>query len=474
MLAFTTVLYTVSSNVGVPFLTLFAWVSVWNFIYALLSAFLDGARLVKVMTRFTDDLFALLIVSIFVMDAIGDPFSNVGILRYFDPDHPSHAKLEKTDPNYDYLTTALFSTIIGFGTTAVIFFMRSFKFSPFCCNQNIRTALNDFAVITSVVLWSVIANLIFPEIKTESLQVPPKIEPTFACCDTTCTTNWPADCPDLADPARYRPWGVNLMDLNGKGWVAIMAAGPALLAFFLTFLDNGITWHLIYCKQHTLYRDAYNYDLILNALFNLVNGMIGLPWIVATTVPCLIHLNALADRDRDGKFLHVQETRLSYLFSHLILGCSLFVLNLLKLIPLPVLYGVFLFMGLANLSSIEFWNRFLLFFMEPSKYPVNHMTKYMSRSQLHKYTLFQLLFFFMIFTVQNIPQVAIVFPFMVFLCIPGRLFIMPRFLKGWELVLVDGDTDELEEWIRLKEESLKNAIAKPPGDDESESEEESP
>ena len=112
--------------------------------------------------------------------------------------------------------------------------------------------------------------------------------------------------------------------------------------------------------------------------------------------------------------------------------------------------------------------------MEPSKYPVNHMTKYMSRSQLHKYTLFQLLFFFMIFTVQNIPQVAIVFPFMVFLCIPGRLFIMPRFLKGWELVLVDGDTDELEEWIRLKEESLKKAVAKPPGDDESESEEETP
>jgi hypothetical protein len=41
---------------------------------------------VRLATRFTDEIFALLIVSIFVMDAIGDPFSDVGLLHYLNPD----------------------------------------------------------------------------------------------------------------------------------------------------------------------------------------------------------------------------------------------------------------------------------------------------------------------------------------------------------------------------------------------------
>lgn len=191
--------------------------------------------------------------------------------------------------------------------------------------------------------------------------------------------------------------------------------------------------------------EAYNYDLCLSGFFNMVNGMLGLPWLVATTVPCLIHLNALADKDKDGKFISVQETRLTMFLSHLMVGLSLLALHVLKLLPVPVLYGVFLFMGLSSLPGMQFWNRFLLFFQQPNKYAEKPFTRHMEKGRIHIYTVLQIFFFGLVFIVQNFKQISIVFPLMTLLCIPGRLYVLPRFLEGWELQLLDGDNDEIDE-----------------------------
>ena len=404
-------------------------------------------------TRFTDEIFALLIVSIFVLDAVGDPFSDVGILRYFDPNHPSHEDFVG-DPNYNYLQTAMLSTILGFGTTALIFFFRSFKDSSFFCNDSVRTSVHDFAVTSAVLIATFCREFLFADTETEQLNVPDQFEPTYQCCDSSCTTFWPDDCMDQAQSAGARPWFVDFSDVNGKGWVPIVAAGPAFLGFFLLFLDNGITWHLINHPNNNLkHGEAYNYDLCLSGMFNLVNGMLGLPWLVATTVPCIIHLNALADKDRDGKITSVQETRLTLFFSHMMVGLSLLVLSVLQLLPMPVLYGVFLFMGLSSLPAMQFWNRFLLFLQQPSKYPETPFTKYMTKPRVHLYTVLQILFFGLVFTVQNFPQIAIVFPLMTLLCLPARLYLLPRFFEGWELLLLDGDDIEITQWMKLKKES---------------------
>ncbi|EEC42697.1 predicted protein [Phaeodactylum tricornutum CCAP 1055/1] len=421
VLAFSTVIYNMSVSLDVPYYAFNAWVSVWLLGYCLIAGFFDITRYVRLATRFTDEIFALLIVSIFVMDAIGDPFSDVGILRFLAPDHPSH---EEDDPDYDYLKVGLLSVILGFGTTSLIFFFRSFKFSPFFCNQGVRTSVHDFAVTASVVTWTLVKELLFDDVDTEGLKVPDH-------------------------------WFVDFSDLNGKGWIPIAAAGPAVLAFVLVYLDNGITWHLIQHKSHNLqHGEAYNYDLCLSGFFNFVNAMLGLPWLVATTVPCIIHLNSLAEKDKDGKFLSVQETRLTMLFSHMLVGFSLLALDVLKLLPLPVLYGVFLFMGLSSLPNMQFWNRFLLFFMQPSMYPEKSYTKYMSKARIHKYTLLQLLFFSLVFIVQNFKVIAIAFPLMTLLCIPARIYLFPKFFEGWELLLLDGDDEDIRRWEAAKHESM--------------------
>jgi uncharacterized integral membrane protein len=292
----------------------------------------------------------------------------------------------------------------------------------------------------------------FSSVEVAELSVPGEFEPSYRCCTADCTTYWPTECEDLEAPYGTRSWFADMGDFNGKGYVPFLAAGPALLAFILFYLDNGITWHLIYNPSNNLqHGDSYNYDLFLNGFVNMVNGFFGLPWLVATTVPCIVHLNNLAEKDKDGNIGQVQETRLTGLFSHLLVGLSLLFLPALKKIPLPVLLGVFLFMGLSSLPSIQFWTRFLLLFQQPSKYASTPYTKYVKTSHIHMYTFIQILFFCGVFVVQNTQSIAIVFPFMTLLCIPGRLWVMPRLLEGWELVLLDGYDEDINEWISKKE-----------------------
>ena len=56
----------------------------------------------------------------------------------------------------------------------------------------------------------------------------------------------------------------------------------------------------------------------------------------------------MSEKNPDGTFLSVQETRLTGLFIHLLCFATIFAMDVLRLIPVPVLYGVFLFMGLVR------------------------------------------------------------------------------------------------------------------------------
>jgi hypothetical protein len=243
VLAFSGVLYSMSKGLDIPFLTFNAWVGLWVSAYLCLAAFVDLNKIIHYATRFTDEVFALLISMIFIINALGNPFAPVGIYYYFEADHKSHDKYEGQE-DYSYMATALLSLVLCLGTVALAFFLKKIKFSPFGPNQLTRNIVHDFAVVASILTMTIIGNVLFSTVQTETLNVPDTFAPTYACCTEDCVSggNWPVDCEDLPEPYRRRAWLVDLMDLNGKGWVPIMAAGPALLAFVLVFLDDGITW----------------------------------------------------------------------------------------------------------------------------------------------------------------------------------------------------------------------------------------
>eukprot|EP00559_Dactyliosolen_fragilissimus_P003061 CAMPEP_0184864530 /NCGR_PEP_ID=MMETSP0580-20130426/15285_1 /TAXON_ID=1118495 /ORGANISM="Dactyliosolen fragilissimus" /LENGTH=628 /DNA_ID=CAMNT_0027363365 /DNA_START=8 /DNA_END=1894 /DNA_ORIENTATION=- len=456
ILAFSGVLYKLSSSLDVPFLTLSAWTGLWVMLFNILAAFVDLNRFILLATRFTDEVFAMLISLIFIINALGNPFSPVGLYYYFKKDHTSHDEHEDNE-NYSYKAVAFLSLVLALGTTAFALFLRGIKFSRFFCNQWSRNTLSDFGVSIAIFVFTGIDKGIFRDIKTESLNVPDKFAPTFTCCNASCDTYWPDDCSDLVEPFGRRNWVVDLGDLNGKGWIPVFASVPAFLAFILVFLDDGITLHLINHPSHKLtHGDAYNLNTLLIGIMVGVNAIFGLPWLVAATVRSLAHLHALAEKNRDGSFESVLQTRLSNLFVHILILVSIFILPALKVIPVPVLYGVFLYMGITSLGTNQFWGRFTILFMEPSKYPKSAFTRFVAPRKMHLYTGIQLFMFILLYVIKSIKVIAIAFPVVIALCIPLRIYVLPKIFTSSELLLLDGEDEEIERWtIERTEEDAR-------------------
>ena len=86
---------------------------------------------------------------------------------------------------------------------------------------------------------------------------------------------------------------------------------------------------------------------------------------------------------------------------------------MLSNIPMPVLFGLFLFMGVASLNGLQMFDRLCLFFM-PKKYQPD--LTYLRRvpiSRVHLFTTIQVLSLAGLWIVKDIKSISILFPIMV-------------------------------------------------------------
>lgn len=72
------------------------------------------------------------------------------------------------------------------------------------------------------------------------------------------------------------------------------------------------------------------------------------------------------------QFLGVREQRVTHILIFVLIGLSVLMTSVLCHIPMPVLYGVFLYMGADSLKGLQFFDRILLIFM-PNKYQPDYM-----------------------------------------------------------------------------------------------------
>lgn len=61
------------------------------------------------------------------------------------------------------------------------------------------------------------------------------------------------------------------------------------------------------------------------------------------------------------KIADIKEQRLSGFFVSLMTGLSIFASPILKKIPMSVLFGVFLYMGICSMSGVQFFERYTYF-----------------------------------------------------------------------------------------------------------------
>uniref|UniRef100_K7GAT3 Solute carrier family 4 member 9 n=1 Tax=Pelodiscus sinensis TaxID=13735 RepID=K7GAT3_PELSI len=154
-----------------------------------------------------------------------------------------------------------------------------------------------------------------------------------------------------------RGWVVSPFGSN-PWWVCLASAVPAVLVIILVFMDQQITAVILNRTRVSLQKGAgFHLDLFCVSLLMILTSVTGLPWYVSATVISLAHMDSLKKESTTSapgeppRFLGIRYRALRPAAEPL--GVITFHKSFVKYISMPVLYGVFLYMGVAALSSIQ-------------------------------------------------------------------------------------------------------------------------
>ena len=402
VIIFMGLLYPLCDRMSIPYLPTLSWVGIWTMVILVILVAIDASCWVRYFTRFTDETFAALISLIFIVEALKD------MVHVF------------TDKEVSY-ATALLSLLLAVGTYSIATNLSRFRRSPYL-RRWVREFLADFGPAIAIIAMTGVA-FAMHQVELEVLAVP----------ETFTTTSG-------------RPWLVN--PLEAPKWVWAAAAVPALLVSILLYLDQSITVRLVNNPDYKLKKGTgYHLDLLIVALLVGLFSLFGLPWMVAATVRSLNHVRSLGnvEPDEQGKdqFVSVTETRVTGLLVHVLIACSLLVLPWLKVVPMSVLFGLFLFMGVASMSGNQLFERLRLWIMEPSRYPTNYYLRAVPPKTVHKYTAIQVACLGVLWVVKT-SVLGILFPLFIGLLAPVRMS-LDKIFTPEHLALLDAEEMPEEE-----------------------------
>lgn len=147
-----------------------------------------------------------------------------------------------------------------------------------------------------------------------------------------------------------------------------------------------------------------------------VCSLLGLPWFVAATVQAISHVRSLL-RESDVKIpgekpqiIGIREQRVTGFSVFTLIGLSTLVTPVLRLIPMPVLYGVFLYMGFTALPGLQFIERLYILPMPVKYQPDLIYLRHVKTRRIHLFTLVQTVCFAMIMVVKEITITSLAFP----------------------------------------------------------------
>uniref|UniRef100_A0A8C5GQU1 Anion exchange protein n=1 Tax=Gouania willdenowi TaxID=441366 RepID=A0A8C5GQU1_GOUWI len=472
VLVFERLLFNFSKDNDFNYLEFRLWIGLWSAFLCLVLVATDASFLVQYFTRFTEEGFSALISFIFIYDA----FKKMIKLAHHDPINSDYdpnlitqydcrclpgnssvdldilAMSNSTDlpvnATWASLTRqqcvtyggelvgeacgyvpdiALMSLILFFGTYICSMALKKFKTSRFFPTK-VRKLISDFAIILTILLFCGVDALV--GVETPKLIVPSEFKPTSPL------RGW------FVPPFGGNPW-----------WVYLAALLPALLVTILIFMDQQITAVIVNRKEHKLKKGAgYHLDLFWVAILMIVCSFMGLPWYVAATVISIAHIDSLkmeTETSAPGeqpKFLGVREQRVTGIFVFLLTGLSVFMAPILKFIPMPVLYGVFLYMGVASLNGVQFMDRLMLLLMPAKHQPDLIYLRHVPQRRIHLFTFLQVVCLALLWILKS-TVAAIIFPVMILALVAVR--------KAMDYVFSQHDLGYLDDVIPEKDKKKK-------------------
>jgi hypothetical protein len=401
---FIAMLHALCRQFDVPFLPALFWIGVWTAAMMMGLALTNASRYIRYFTRFTDEIFAALIAAIFITEALRDILGDI-----VGEEVPTSGEL--------------LALVLALGTYIIAQQLSRLRQKPLL-TKTAREFLADFGPAIAIALMTVAAWQMRP-IELEHLAVPEHFATTSG-----------------------RPWLVNPTDAPLWFWFASIPF--AILSTVLLFLDQNITVRIVNSPHHRLKKGAgYNLDMAVIALLVAVCAVFGLPWLVAATVRSLNHVRSLATvrhHARGEYIIKVQENRLTPLIVHAMIGGSLMFLGILREIPMSVVFGLFLFMGIASLRGNQFVDRLKLWVTDPALYPPTHYIRQVSRTVLHTFTLIQVACLGLLWAVKS-SSLGVLFPLCIALLVPMRRG-LERVFTHKELAFLDADEVPEEEQYR--------------------------
>ncbi|CAD1476157.1 unnamed protein product, partial [Heterotrigona itama] len=428
VLVFETIVYEFCKKSDWNYMSFRFWIGSWITLILLILVAIDASAFVCYITRFTEENFATLIAFIFIYKAIenvlsigkkyplnthaNEPFNYECWCKPPNGSLPSSydnvnwtALDQKTCQSYNgtlmgdgcnlphYIPDVFLMSIILFmGTFLLSIELKDFKNALFFPSK-VRQVVSDFAVIIAIFSMSTLDHIV--NIPTPKLEVPGEFKPTLA------GRGW------IIWPFQSNPW-----------WSAIVACLPALLGTILIFMDQQITAVIKGC--------GYHLDLFILAILIEICSVMGLPWFVAATVLSINHVNSLklesecAAPGEKPQFLGVREQRVTHILIFLMIGCSVLLTPMLRHIPMPVLFGVFLYMGVASLKGLQFFDRILIMLM-PVKYQPDYMfLRQVPLKRVHVFTTIQLTCLACLWIIKSFSTTSILFPLMLVVMIGIR------------------------------------------------------
>uniref|UniRef100_A0A4W6FPE0 Anion exchange protein n=1 Tax=Lates calcarifer TaxID=8187 RepID=A0A4W6FPE0_LATCA len=483
VLVFERLLFNFSRDNDFDYLEFRLWIGLWSAFFCLVLVATDASFLVQYFTRFTEEGFSCLISFIFIYDAfkkmlklahhypINSDFKMDYITQYdclcMAPAVLGEMLLHDTIPHLTVKSMLLFvcsvqpmnatwsslsrmeclkykgelvgkacdfvpditlmSFILFFGTYTCSMALKKFKTSPFF-PTTVRKLISDFAIILAILIFCGVDMLV--GVDTPKLIVPSEFKPTSP------HRGW------FVPPFGGNPW-----------WVYLASALPALLVTILIFMDQQITAVIVNRKEHKLKKGAgYHLDLFWVAVLLVVCSFMGLPWYVAATVISIAHIDSLkmeTETSAPGeqpKFLGVREQRVTGVCVFILTGLSVFMSPILKFIPMPVLYGVFLYMGVASLNGVQFMDRLKLLLMPAKHQPDLIYLRHVPLRKVHLFTFFQIVCLALLWILKS-TVAAIIFPVMILALVAVR--------KAMDYIFSQHDLSFLDDVIPEKDKKKK-------------------
>lgn len=162
------------------------------------------------------------------------------------------------------------------------------------------------------------------------------------------------------------------------------------------------------------------------------------------TVQSMNHIKALTETQfnttsGEVEIVEVTETRVTGFTIHAMITSTLLLLPMLKYVPIPVVSGVFLFLGRKLMSGNSFFQRIRDSLAEKSRLADDHPIYVLGRKRMNWFTVLQIACLVGLWTFKQNASTAIFFPSVIGLLMVIRGFVLPRVFNETELrALGDG------------------------------------